>query len=332
MALSIAMVAFQILVLFVSVLPFLFIHILSKKFSRFVKSRPRFFFSGVVSGALGVSMLLVSTVVRPEAFVLGSRVPFAWIHTLGSALFLIMMLLFYKMVVKVKYMLSGGKENFILLIILFVSVFIMAIYYSISLTIYTPVDGALSSMNFILTVDSILLFMMSILYLWEITKSAMLGTENYLYSMMFFSAYHLFYQVHSFITKISPMALALSPEYSDIMNMINIVFVLFPAAIVTVFTLKSLKRMDIRSEGMTGDTQTGANLISFLNDVSGIIGESTMTIYRYGIEDYRKKFSVPELNDAVEDKRTYRHIVKYFEGYIGPVSTRIAEDIEKRNS
>jgi hypothetical protein len=331
-ALSIAMMAFQTLILFVSVLPFLFIYILSKKFSRFIKSKPRFFFSGVVSGALGVSMLLVSTVVRPEAFVLGSKIPFARIHTLGSVLFFIMMIFFYKMVVNVKFMLSGKKEDFALLATFFVSVFTLAIHYSIALTVYRPIDGFLASINFVLTIGSVLLFMISILYLWEIFRRTMLGTERYLYSMMFFSAYHLFYQIHMFITKVSPIALALSPEYNDIMNMINIVFVLLPAVIVTEFTFKSLKRVDVRSKEIEGGAEIGAELISFLNDVSGIIGESTMTIYRYGIEDYRKKFAVPELNDSIENERTYRHIVKYFEGYIGPVSTRIAEDIEKRNS
>ena len=330
MALSIAMVAFQILILFVSVLPFLFIYILSKKFSRFIKNRPKFFFSGVVSGALGVSMLLVSTVVRPDAFVLGSKVPFAQIHTLGSALFFVMMLLFYKTVIDVKKMLSGGKDNLVLLIIFFVSIFILSIYYSVSLVVYEPIDGFLTSINFILTIDSVLLFMISILYLWEIVRSAMLGTENYLYSMMFFSAYHLFYQVHAFLMKISPMAILFSSEYSNIMNTINIIFVIVPAIIVIRFTSKSLERIEVKSE--TVDPEAGANLISFLNDVSGMIGESTMTIYRYGIEDYKKKLTAPELNDAVENEKVYRHIVKYFEGYIGPVSIRIAEDIEKRNS
>jgi hypothetical protein len=130
--------------------------------------------------------------------------------------------------------------------------------------------------------------------------------------------------------KISPMAILFSSEYNNIMNTINIIFVIVPAIIVIRFTSKSLERIEVKSEAV--DPEAGANLISFLNDVSSIIGESTMTIYRYGIEDYKKKFTAPELNDAAENEKVYRHIVNYFEGYIGPVSVRIAEDIEKRNS
>ncbi|MDY6985878.1 MAG: hypothetical protein SVE93_05710, partial [Candidatus Thermoplasmatota archaeon] len=123
--------------------------------------------------------------------------------------------------------------------------------------------------------------------------------------------------------------ITLTPAYAESANVVRIVFTVMLFITAFVFCFVSLKKItgvpDIKKS--IGDQK---KLLPFLEGVSQLIGESTMTIYKYGMEDYKKSYPAEKETEKEKEKDMYNFLVMYFENYIGPISSRIARDVDNR--
>lgn len=327
MALAIVSTAYLILILVVVVLSFLYTYVLAKRFERYTEARTHSFFIGIICGALGTAFLTMSATVRPEALMPGSKVPFTYVHTIGNFLFLIMLIFISRAILRMESILTGKKVSLPSFSLLFISVFIFALYYTLSLFFYSPLDGSLASLNFVFAIDIIALFALCLKEELDISKRIAINSEPYIYALFFFLAYNLFYQVHAFLSKVLPITL--TPAYAESANVVRIVFTVMLFITAFVFCFVSLKKItgvpDIKKS--IGDQK---KLLPFLEGVSQLIGESTMTIYKYGMEDYKKSYPAEKETEKEKEKDMYNFLVMYFENYIGPISSRIARDVDNR--
>ncbi len=327
MALAIVSAAYLTSILVVVVLSFLYTYVLAKRFEKYTEVRTHGFFIGIICGALGTAFLTVSATIRPETLTPGSKVPFTYMHTIGEFLLLMMLIFISRAILRMKFIITGKKDSFPSFSLLFISVFILAIYYTLSLFFYSPLDGFLASLNFVFAIDIIALFALSLKEELDISKRIAINSEPYTYALFFFLAYTLFYQVHAFLSKVLPITL--TPAYVESANVVRIVFtaMLFIAAFV--FCFVSLKKItgvpDIKKS--IGDQK---KLLPFLEGVSHLIGESTMTIYKYGMEDYKNTYPTEKEREKEKDEDMYNFLVRYFENYIGPISSRIAREVDNR--
>jgi hypothetical protein len=226
------------------------------------------------------------------------------------------------MLIRALSILSGEKTGFPAFPLLFIAIFAFSIYYTISLSFYEPMDGILASLNFTCAIDILILMMLGLKKEMGLSKRMAIGPEPYIYSMLLFLSYHLFYQIHAFLSKVLPVVI--TPGYAETMNTIRIIFTIIPAIIAFSFFFISLRKIT-RIPEIRERVKDHKNMIPFLEGVSHLIGESTMTIYGYGLENYKKNYPAEKENDEL-----YNYLVKYFEGYIGPISLRIARDVEIR--
>jgi len=318
---SILLVAYLFLILSVLVLSFFYVYILSRRFKRYAETKPQYFPLSIVSGMLAAIFLTISATLRPEALALGSKVSLTYMHALGNIMMLLMITFIYKMTSDMVSVLKGKKAPFSWIKFLFFSISIFTVYYTASLELYTPVDGLIISVNFMTAIDTVILLTICLMSLLEISRRIAIRCEAYIYPLFFFASYHFFYQLHAFLTKVMPIVLP--PGYTEIMSLARLIFTVIPAILVLALSFKFMRSLMKTHD--TRNVEGQKDLILFLDAVSQLIGESTMTIYQYGVENYRKIYPVENGNDEL-----YRYIVNHFGNYIGPVSTRIAEDIENK--
>jgi len=297
---------------------FFYVYLLSKRFSKYVHTRPQFFPLSLVFGSAGIAVLTAGVLIKPESLALAAAHQMTCMHTAGEILVMLMTLLLCRMTMDMSSTLSGERKRVPAVWILFFSVFVLSSYYTAALAFYSPINSFLMAVNFTVAVDGMLLLMLSIIGMIEISKRLAAGSEVYVYALLFFVSYHLFYQVHAFLISVVP--LSLPSGYAEAMNSVRIIFTVVPMALAFAMFIRLGRTLTIKPEI---PRVTEKKLIPFLDEVSQLIGESTMTIYKYGMEDYRKAFPGGNENDEL-----YQYLVRYFEDYIGPVSARIARELE----
>lgn len=325
MALAVVSAAYLTSILVIVVLSFLYIYVLAKRFERYTETKTHSFFIGIICGALGTAFLTMSAAVRPEALTPGSKVPFTYMHTIGELLLLMMLIFISRAILRMKFIITGKKVSFPSFSLLFISAFIFALYYTLSLFFYSPLNGFLASLNFVFAIDIIALFALCLKEELDISKRIAINSEPYIYALFFFLAYNLFYQVHAFLSKVLPITL--TPAYVGSANVVRIIFAVMLFITAFVFCFVSLKKItgvpDIKKN--IGDQK---KLLPFLEGVSHLIGESTMTIYKYGMDDYKNTY--PAEKEIEKDEDVYNFLVRYFENYIGPISSRIAREVDNK--
>jgi hypothetical protein len=312
------LVAYFALILSVLGVSFLYVYILSRRFERYAKTKSYYFPISISLGLAGSVFLAVSVAMRPDALALGSKIPLTYAHVIGELLLFLMVLFLYRMTIEMVSALSGRRASYPTVWVMSVSAFVSGLYYTVALLSYSPLDSLLMAIDFVAAVGVIFLLMLSLVGVREISRRILAGSDVYICSLLFFLSYQLFYQVHAFLSKVIPMALPVG--YADTMNALRIAFTVVPAVFAVVLSFRVIRPVMNRPEI---PKMTDKKLIPFLDEVSQLIGESTMTIYRYGMEDYRKTFPGGKENDEL-----YQYLVRYFEDYIGPVSARIAREIE----
>jgi len=322
---SMVTLAFLSLLIATLVLLLLYTYIISKRLEKYGAGtfNNSILTLSLICAASGSVFLIISASMRPEALVPGSRVPFSYLHSFGMVFILTATILIYSVLINTLSMFSGEKTGFQAFSLLFISIFAFSIYYTISLSFYEPVDGILASLNFTCTIDILILVMSGLKKEMELSKRIAMVSDLYIYSMLLFLSYHLFYQIHAFLSKIIPVVI--TPGYVETMNTIRIIFTIIPAIIAFSFFFVSLRKIT-RMPEIRERVRDHKSVIPFLEEVSHLIGESTMTIYGYGLENYKKSYPAEKENDEL-----YNYLVKYFEGYIGPISLRIAREVEIRN-
>jgi len=328
MALAIVSAAYLTSILAIVVLSFLYTYILAKRFERYTETKTHSFFIGIICGALGTAFLTMSATIRPEALMPGSKVPFTYMHTIGELLLLMMLIFISRAILRMKLIITGKKVSFPSFSLLFISAFIFALYYTLSLFFYSPLNGFLASLNFVFAINIIALFALSLKEELDISKRIAINSEPYIYALFFFLAYSLFYRVHTFLSKVLPITI--TPFYAEIVGALNIIFAVMLFITAFVFCFISLKKLRVPDIEMSiGDQK---KLLPFLEWVSQLIGESTMTIYKYGMEDYKKIY--PEKKgkeqESGKEEEIYNFLVRYFENYIGPISSRIAREVDNK--
>jgi hypothetical protein len=297
---------------------FFYVYLLSKRFRRYVHTRPQFFPLSLLFGSAGVAILTASALIKPESIALATAHQMTYMHTAGEIFVMLMALLLCRMTLDMSSALSGERKRIPHEWILFFSVFVLSSYYTAALAFYSPINSFLMAVNFTVAVDGMLLLILSLMGVMDISRRLAAGSEVYVYGLLFFVSYHLFYQVHAFLISVVP--LTLPSGYAEAMNSVRIIFTVVPVALAFAMFIRLGRTLARKPEI---PKVTDKKLIPFLDEVSQLIGESTMTIYRYGMEDYRKAFPGGKENDEL-----YQYLVRYFEDYIGPVSARIAREIE----